>query len=94
MNSKELIDKYLDGNLSIRERYQLNEWVNKDPKNLNIFKDKVKSYSYVIPLRFDNDKAYERFYNQIQLKKQKRRRRLKFISIAASFTILIAVGFL
>ncbi|MBZ9778051.1 FecR family protein [Psychroflexus sp. CAK8W] len=94
MNPEKLIDKYLEGSLSIRERFQLNDWVKKDLKNLNIFKDKIKSYSYVIPLHFDTDKAFEKFYNQIQLKKQKRLQRLKVISIAASFMVLIALGFL
>jgi ferric-dicitrate binding protein FerR (iron transport regulator) len=94
MNPEKLIDKYLEGNLSLKERYHLNNWVKKDLKNLNIFKEKIKSYSYVIPLHFDTDKAFEKFYNQIQLNKQKRGRRLKLISIAASFMVLIALGFI
>ena len=94
MNSDQLIDKYLDGKLSKSQRKQLKNWVMQDPEHLKIFKERVRSHSFVIPIYFDSDKAFESFYEKLQLKNHKRRRRLKVISIAASFAVLIASSLL
>lgn len=94
MNQQQLIKKYLNGNLSARERNHLKKWVMENPKHLKIFKDHIRSHSFVIPMNFDSDKAFEKFYNQLQLKKRKRRRRFQVASIAAGFAVLIAIGFL
>lgn len=92
MNSNQLIDKYLNGNLSRRERIRLKNWVMKEPKHLKIFKERIRSHSFVIPIHFDSDKAFENFYLKLQLKKRKRR--IQLISMAASFTVLLALGVL
>ena len=92
MNSDQLIDKYLDGNLSKSERKYLKSWVVKDPEHLKIFKERIRSHSFVIPIPFDSDKAFENFYEKLQLKKRQHKRRLQVISFAASFAVLIASG--
>jgi ferric-dicitrate binding protein FerR (iron transport regulator) len=94
MNSDQLIDNYLKGNLSKKERVQINKWVKKDLNNLNYFKEHIRFHSYVIPLNFDSDKAFDRFYQKIQEKKQLRKQRLKIFYWAASFTALIGLGLL
>lgn len=94
MQYEGLIDNYLNGNLSINERKRLENWVMKSPEHLKIFKKRVRSHSFVIPMNFDSDKAFEKFYTKLQLKKRQRRRRFRIISIAASLTVLIALGFL
>lgn len=94
MKSGQLIDKYLDGKLSKSERKQLKSWVMEDPKHLKIFKERIRSHSFVIPIHFDSDKAFENFHETLQLKKRRHRRRFQFISIAASFVVLIASGIL
>ncbi|AFU69882.1 anti-sigma factor FecR-like protein [Psychroflexus torquis ATCC 700755] len=94
MNSDQLIDNYLKGSLSKRESVQMNKWVKKDLKNLNYFKERIRSHSYVIPLNFDSDKAFDRFYQKIQEKKRLRKQRLKIFYWAASFTALIGLGLL
>ncbi|MBZ9785944.1 FecR family protein [Psychroflexus sp. CAK57W] len=94
MQYEGLIDNYLNGNLSINERKRLENWVMKNPEHLKIFKKRVRSHSFVIPMNFDSDKAFEKFYTKLQLKKRQRRRRFRIISIAASLTVLIVLGFL
>lgn len=94
MNQEQLIDKYLNGNLSITERKRLKNWVMKKPEHLKVFKKRIRSHAYVIPINFDSDKAFEKFYSQLQVKKRQRRRRFQVISIAASLTVLIALGIL
>ncbi|PKG42347.1 FecR family protein [Psychroflexus sp. MES1-P1E] len=94
MNSDQLIDNYLKGSLSKKESVQINKWVKKDLKNLNYFKKCIRSQSYVIPLNFDSDKAFDRFYQKIQKKKQLRNQKLKIFYWAASFTALIGLGLL
>ncbi|TXE19781.1 FecR family protein [Psychroflexus gondwanensis] len=94
MNSDQLIENYLQGSLSKRERVQLNKWVKKDLKNLKHFKERIRSHSYVIPLNFNSDKAFDRFYQKIQEKKHSSKQRLKIFYWAASFTALIGLGLL
>ena len=94
MNSDQLIDNYLKGNLSKRETVRLNRWVKKDVKNLNYFKECIRSHSYVIPLNFDSDKAFDLFYRKIQDKKHVRKQRLKMFYWAASFIALVSFGLL
>jgi transmembrane sensor len=94
MNSDQLIDNYLKGSLSKKESVQINKWVKKDLKNLDYFKERIRSHSYVIPLNFDSDKAFNRFYQKIQEKKHLRNKRLKIFYWAASFTAFIGLGLL
>lgn len=92
MNSDELIHKYLNDKLSKSESAYLKSWVMKDPKHLKIFKEHIRSHSFIIPLYFDTEKAFENFHEKIQLKKTKQRRRMQIIYFAASFAILIVSG--
>lgn len=92
MNSDQLIHKYLNDKLSKSESAYLKSWVTKDPKHLKIFKEHIRSHSFIIPLYFDTEKAFENFHEKIQLKKTKQRRRMQIIYFAASFAILIVSG--
>ena len=87
-----LITKYLNAKLSKKERKQLKSWVKKNPEHLKIFKERIQSHAYVIPLHFDADKAFEKFYNQLQLRKQGYKRRIRILSAAASFIALVSLG--
>ena len=92
MKSSQLIDNYLQGNLSKPERIQLNKWVKKDLKHFKHFKECIRLHSYVIPLNFDSEMAFEHFYDKILKQEHTRKRRWKVFYWAASLTALVSLG--
>lgn len=92
MSKDDLIDKYLEGSLSKRERKTLIKWVKEDQSHLNHFKSRIRSYSYVIPMRFDSEKAFNKFYLKIKKKEIRKKRRQSYLAIAASLTLLLGLG--
>lgn len=91
---EQIITNYLNGNLSKNERNQLKLWVKKDPKNLELFEERIRLHNYIIPLHFDSQKAFEKFHNQTHKKALQRRRRYKVLSIAASLAIFMSLGWI
>lgn len=89
-NNDELIQKFLDGTISLKERELLKVWVNKSEKNSLLFKEEIKSKEGFRDVGFDSDVAFEKFTKQIQKKTDTQKSKFGLLKYAAVITIIIA----
>ncbi|CAN0584398.1 unnamed protein product, partial [Ectocarpus sp. 12 AP-2014] len=89
-NNHELIQKFLNGTISTKEREILKIWVNKSEKNTLLFKEEVKSKEDFSTVRFDSDLAFEKFTKEIQKKTEKQKSKFGLLKYAAVIVIIIA----
>lgn len=87
---KDIINKYLQGNLSKEEREKLISWVKFSKSNLEHFKSYIRSQTHVLPLDIDKKIAFQAF--QKKIRRQSRIKKYKLISIAAIFLVLLSTG--
>lgn len=91
MKINQLINKYLNRNLSKQERFQLRKWVQTSKNNLAHFKKYISLNISIKSLKFNSDDAFLNFYKKIQDRKRRRKRRLKVFAMAASIAILMSL---
>ena len=91
-----LITKFLEGTISLEEKYKLKLWIEKKENNLHFFKDYIKHYDHHTERFFDEGTAYQKFLTTIA-QKEKKTRSLRLVNVykyAALFISLFSIGYL
>ena len=88
-----LIDKFLKGTISSKEKLELKNWVQEDPANLELFKKEIKKYNPDSSINFDTEKAYQKFITATKAKKQTHRLGYQLLKYAAVFALLFTIGY-
>jgi transmembrane sensor len=86
----ELIQKFLNGTISSKERELLKVWVNKNEENKLLFKEEIKSKEDFSLVRFDSDIAFEKFNKQIKNKTAEQKSKFGLRKYAAVIAIVVA----
>lgn len=88
-----LIEKFLKGTISFKEKAALKKWVLDDPANMDLFKSKIKNYNPDTLADFNADIAYQKFINSIEGVKHKSKLHYQILKYAAIFIIVFAIGY-
>ncbi|RXG13542.1 FecR family protein [Leeuwenhoekiella aestuarii] len=88
-----LIDKFLKGTISSKEKLELKKWVLEDPDHLELFKKKIEKYNPDSSINFDAEKAYQKFITATKAKKQTPRLAYRILKYAAIFGLLFTIGY-
>ena len=88
-----LIEKFLKGTISFKEKAALKKWVLDDPANMDLFKSKIKNYNPDTLADFNADIAYQKFINSIEGVKHKSKLHYEILKYAAIFIIVFAIGY-
>lgn len=89
-----LIDKFIAGTISTKERETLERWVLQREANMSFFKSRLKESSRRLSADFDADAAYQRFSETLKSRGNGTRPFRMVLKYAAVIVLLLSIGFL
>ena len=89
-----LIDKFIDGSISLEERKILERWVLESKANISFFKSRLKESGQKTSADFNADLAYKEFSETLKSKKKASKPLRTILKYAAVLVILFSIGFL
>lgn len=88
-----LIEKYLQGDLTKDERQKLKEWVLAKERHMVFFKNRIRDHKATSFSDFDPEAAFHVFSGAIAERKSQKRIPVHMLRYAAVFAMLLALGF-